>query len=762
MEQTEELIRSIQKGLICWYDFRPKSRILYLGNRDDALAEVLEDRAGNLTCLALGNGDETGLLQAGRTQKAAFDYIVCGAVWERLREPEFLFQNLRNMLAPQGVMLLGMNNRLGLRFFCGDRDPYTERSFDGIEGYRRAYGKKEDAFYGRCYSRAETLATLERTGWKQVQFYSVLPNLANPMLLYREDYLPNEDLSNRLFPCYEHPDSVFLEEECLYEGLIQNGMFHQMANAYLAECTVDGQLSDVIHVTGSMDRGRADALLTVIRKSGIVEKRAAYPEGNKRLFSLWEHGKELRDHGVPMVDARLENGVYTMPYIKGEVGQVYLKRLLLTDREKFLKTMDAFREWILQSSEVAEPDKGDGQGAILRKGYLDLVPLNSFYTDDGFLFYDQEFCEENYPANAIITRMIATFYAGNLECQKILPMEELFQRYGLTEHLQRWRRMEWEFLSDLRKEEELRVYHERCRRNGDTVQANRLRVNYSESEYQRLFTDIFQNAASRELILFGSGNFARKFLGMYGKEYPVSVIVDNNESRWGQTLEGVRIVPPEIFGTLEPGAYKVLICIKNYLSVIRQLEELGVRDYSVFDPGRAYVRNVPAVPKTTEDAADGPGRKPKKYHIGYVAGVFDLFHVGHVNLLRRAKELCDYLIVGVVPDKTVYRMKEKYPVIPCEDRVEVIRACRYADRVEQLPEEYSSIRDAYRLFHFDVQFSGDDHSDNTGWLADREFLEKHGADIVFFPYTEKVSSSSLREQLLVRRPAEGGAETEET
>ncbi len=747
MEPTEELIRAIQKGLINWYDFRSESRILYIGNCEDALAEVLAEMAGQLTCWPYCDLTEPSGWYAQQTETDIFDYIVCVATWERMQQPENMLRNLRELLAPGGTLLLGMNNRYGLRYFCGDRDQYTDRNFDGIEGYRRAYSKPDDVFRGRCYSRAEVRELLERAGWKQMRFYSVLPDLSNPSLLFREDYLPNEDLSNRLFPCYDHPDSVFLEEECLYGGLIQNDMFHEMANAYLAECTVNGQLSDVVHVTNSMERGRENALLTIIHKSGKVEKRAAYPEGKERLKKLFEHGQDLKKHGIPVVEGHLEEDAYVMPFVDGEVGQVYLKRLLQTDEEKFLEEMDRFRDLILRSSDLVREDAGDGQGAVLRKGYLDLVPLNSFYVNGQFVFYDQEFCLENYPANAIITRMIATFYSGNLECQKIIPMERLFERYGLTQNLLQWREMEWKFLARLRKEKELRIYHEKCRRNPDTVQANRLRVNYSESEYQRLFVDVFKNARSKKLVLFGSGLFAKKFMGLYAKEYPVHAIVDNSESRWGQTLEGITISSPELLQKMNADEYKVMICIKNYLSVMRQLDGWGVKDYSVFDPGKVYVRESQAFFPSEGTAVGEQEAKPKKYRVGYVAGVFDMFHVGHVNLLRRAKELCDHLIVGVVPDEAVYRQKDKYPVIPCEDRVEVLRACRYADRVEALPEDYTSIRDAYRLFHFDVQFSGDDHSENIDWLADREFLEKNGADIVFFPYTEKISSTKLREQL---------------
>ena len=82
-------------------------------------------------------------------------------------------------------------------------------------------------------------------------------------------------------------------------------------------------------------------------------------------------------------------------------------------------------------------DAGDGEGAILKYAFFDMVPLNSFYMDDTFVFYDQEFRLENYPANVIIYRMVVTFYAGDTKANQVLPMTVLFERYGLTKKLKK-------------------------------------------------------------------------------------------------------------------------------------------------------------------------------------------------------------------------------------------------------------------------------------------------------------------------------------
>lgn len=772
METEKELIKAIKKGLLQWYPFKPDSRTLYIKNIQDALADMLEELAEELYCVpcALTCSDHCADGTGGRDSCATgsesdentpvndsreiwqqkyegyFDYIICIEDLEYYQKPERYLRSWRKLLKEDGTLLLGMNNRLGIRYFCGDRDPYTGRNFDGVEGYRRAYSRKEDEFTGRCYSQSELRRMLEEAGWHAPHFFSVLPDLQNPCLIYAEEYLPNEDLTTRVFPTYHYPDAVFLEEAPLYSGLMENGMFHKMANAYLIECAPAGGGSDVLHVTCSMERGREKALYTIIHRSGIVEKRAPYPEGQKRLEKLVEHGKDLSAHGISVIEARLEGDACVMPYMDAEVGQVYLKKLLLTDKEQFLQKMDHFRDLILQSSDIVEPDKGDGEGAVLRRGYLDMVPLNSFYMNDTFVFYDQEFCEENYPANAIITRMVATFYAGNAELEKILPINTLFERYGLTKHLERWRKMEWDFLGELRKEKELRKYHEAHRCNSDILNANRQRMNYSSEEYQRLFVDIFRNADTRKLILFGSGNFTKKFLALYGQDYPVYAVIDNNEQKWGQEIEGIMIHPPKLLKELQSGEYKVLICIKNYLSVMRQLEDMGVREYSIFDSGKDYPRKRRPILQAQGQTESETGRKAerKKYHTGYIAGVFDLFHVGHLNMFKRAKEQCEYLIVGVVTDEGVRKYKEVEPFIPYEERAEMVRSCRYVDEVAEIPLHFGGTRDAWRLHHFDCQFSGSDYVDNPDWLNEKEFLEKHGAEMVFFPYTESTSSSQIK------------------
>lgn len=740
----EERIREIRKGLLRWYDFKPDSKILYIGSKQDALAELLTE-IGEDTDITCMSWQETIQLDCLEKNKGTFDYLISITDLERCIQPEKTLLAWKHLLKPDGHILLGMNNRLGLRYFCGDRDTYTGRSMDSIEDYKRAYVSKADPFLGRTYDKDTLEKMLTKVGFVYFRFFSVLPDLRNPVLIYGEDYLPNEDLSNRLFPMYNHPETVFLEEEPLYDSFIRNGMFHQIVNAYLIECSMNGKLSDVCHVTSSTERGKEDALLTIIHKSGIVEKRAAYPEGRERLRALEVHGKDLKAHGLLVVEGRVEHEAYIMPYVNAEGGQLYLKRLLQNNKEEFLSAMDHFRDLILQSSDIEKPDMKDGKGAILRKGYLDLVPLNSFFVNGEFMFYDQEFCEEHYPANVLFFRMIGSFYLGNASAHKLLPITELYDRYGLTKYLKHWQSLESEFLGNLLKKRELRVYYERYRRNPEIVNANRQRMNYSEGEYQRIFGNIFKGVETRKLILFGSGTFAKRFLALYGKDFPIWSIVDNNEKQWGHKLEGIEIRPPKILTDLKSDECKIFICIKNYLSVMKQLEDMGIRNYSIFDPSKAYPRILKSHILSVE--SDAHATEPKKYHIGYVAGVFDMFHVGHLNLLRKAKEQCDYLIVGLVSDEGVYQKKGKYPLIPCQDRLEIVRACRYVNQAEELPVSCDGIRDAWKLFQFDCQFTGSDYTNHPSWLADKEYLEKQGAELIFFPYTERVSSTKLRERL---------------
>ena len=737
--QEKALIKSIRKGLLQWYDFRGGSRILFVGDPKDALLEMLTEQPRQAACISM---EQTCDAQWRQQHSASFDYIVSIGTLEWHPYPEQVLSGWRNLLRPDGQLLLGMNNRLGIRYFCGDRDIYTQRNFDGIENYRNVYAKKEDVFRGRSYSGAELREILNRSGWSNYRFYSVFSDLENPALIYAEDYLPKEDLSCRAFPCYYYPKTVFLEEEALYGSLASNGIFHQMANAYLIECSLNGRFSDVLHVTSSLDRGRADAMLTIIRKSGVAEKRAAYPEGRERLTRLIKNGQALRERGIPVIDAKIEGDVYVMPYCDAEVGQVYLKRLMREDTKKFLQELDYFSQLILKSSELVSADQGDGQGAVLRRGYLDMIPLNSFHIGEDFVFYDQEFCEENYPANVILERMVSTIYDGNPELGRIIPINTLYERYGLLQNLDLWKKMEWSFLAKLRKEKELKLYHAaRCRDN-ETVFSNRQRLNYSIEDNQRLFVDIFRNADTRKLILFGSGAYAKRFLSLYGQDYPPYAIVDNSWDKWGQTLEGVPIQSPELLRQLQRDEYKVLICVKRYLSVMNQLDELGAADYSIFDPGNAYPRKKrPAVQTLVAEQGEA---HPKKYHIGYIAGVFDLFHIGHLNMFKRAKEQCDYLIVGVVTDEGVIEQKKNVPFIPFDERIELVRSCRYVDEAVKIPAQYCGTRDAFRMYHFDCQFSGSDYIDNPDWLAEKVFLEDHGSEMVFFPYTESTSSSKIK------------------
>ena len=134
------------------------------------------------------------------------------------------------------------------------------------------------------------------------------------------------------------------------------------------------------------------------------------------------------------------------------------------------------------------------------------------------------------------------------------------------------------------------------------------------------------------------------------------------------------------------------------------------------------------------------------HKIGYTTGVFDLFHIGHLNILRRAKENCGYLIVGISTDELVQSYKNKAPVIPYIERKAIVEAIRYVDKV--VPQETLDKIEAHSRLNFDVLFQGDDWKNNSPvFLETEKRFREIGVDIVYFPYTNSTSSTLLTDVL---------------
>jgi glycerol-3-phosphate cytidylyltransferase len=134
----------------------------------------------------------------------------------------------------------------------------------------------------------------------------------------------------------------------------------------------------------------------------------------------------------------------------------------------------------------------------------------------------------------------------------------------------------------------------------------------------------------------------------------------------------------------------------------------------------------------------------KKYKVGYTTGVFDMFHIGHLNILRRAKEQCEYLIVGVSTDDVVESYKHKTPVIKFEERFAIVEAIKYVDKV--VPQTSMNKLEAYHELKFDALFHGTDWKGSAMYAEIARELEKVGVDVVFLPHTEGISSTLIREK----------------
>lgn len=132
--------------------------------------------------------------------------------------------------------------------------------------------------------------------------------------------------------------------------------------------------------------------------------------------------------------------------------------------------------------------------------------------------------------------------------------------------------------------------------------------------------------------------------------------------------------------------------------------------------------------------------------IGYTQGTFDMFHIGHLNLLKNAKKNCDYLIVGVNSDELVEKYKGKKVIIPLEERIAIIEELKSVDKVVKCDSLDKNL--IVKEMNINKVFIGDDWKKNPRWIATKNEMSKLGVEVIFLPHTEGTSSTMIREKLV--------------
>ena len=134
--------------------------------------------------------------------------------------------------------------------------------------------------------------------------------------------------------------------------------------------------------------------------------------------------------------------------------------------------------------------------------------------------------------------------------------------------------------------------------------------------------------------------------------------------------------------------------------------------------------------------------------IGYTAGVYDMFHIGHLNVIKNAKSLCDYLIVAVSTDEVVEANKHKKPIIPFSERATIVESIRYVDKVvPQISYSIDGKIQAAKDNHISIMFVGDDWKGTEKWSKIETELLKIGVKVIYLPHTDGISSTMLRETI---------------
>lgn len=492
-------------NILNWYPFQKKQDILEIGGNSGVLSNLFSERCNKVTTIEPNKENlekiskkenieviQTTLYNLKLSNK--YDIITLIGTTERIKEVigenlslAEIIKILEKYLKPNGKILIATDNKFGLKFFAGNPEKILNKKFESLIGYNNETEKIE------TFTKSRLERILKELGYN-TRFYYPLPDYKLPNVIFSDDQLPKYNSVDKYNPYYTEKSDIIINEIDVFREILKNdeNMFTFFANSFLVEATKGECNKEYKYISFNNLRKEKYQLITKIADT-YVEKQIANENSKQHYENIKNNMKILEANGIDVLDY-VENEKIKSRYIE----QKYLLNNVLTEKlenhnqEEFEDILNQYID-IINKNSYKETDYNKTVFAkynvdienkqiieklhFLKNGLWDMTFKNCFLLDDKFLFFDQEWNEENLPAEYIVYRAI--LYTISL--RRFIKIDDLLEKYNLTQYVELFTKLDEKLQEEIRDDDTWRFYGQDHRFNIDDTKQEIINLNIRAS-----------------------------------------------------------------------------------------------------------------------------------------------------------------------------------------------------------------------------------------------------------------------------------------
>lgn len=453
-----------RQNILNWYPFNKDSSVLEIGCGMGAITNLLCERCKKVTAVELSKRRALATLCRCRECdnleiivgnlndikfEDKYDYITLIGVFEYQGSytnddnPYLAFlKKIKSLLKKGGKLLVAIENRYGLKYWCGASEDHTSIPFDGINGYIMT-GKKV-----RTFSKKEIDSLIKKSGFNNTFFYYPMPDYKLPKVIYSDKHLPKSSKIENALPYYiPGNNTLLINESKVLKDIIDNEVYEFFANSFLVECSDSEIIGEREFAYIDNMRNEEYQMITYMQGDKVVKFPRVSRCGFGHVNNIVRNEEALLFKGINVCKSENKDGSLIYPFIKGKNVEDYIIDALISgNKEKAIHMLERIYDEILNSSDAiskennmmialgcADQNNTDKYGVVLKNAYIDMICKNAFLVEEELVWIDQEWMLEGVPAKFVMFRCLYDLYTTNPDIEKYLPVYEICKRFDLVE-----------------------------------------------------------------------------------------------------------------------------------------------------------------------------------------------------------------------------------------------------------------------------------------------------------------------------------------